>query len=475
MKKLFLFLCFAILYADLPFIPNVAVSNDPGTGNQNETTIGIFRNNFVCGGWNDNRTGVYHVGFAYSTNGGLNWSDDTVMIEPTYPEDGDPVICIDDSGHVYYFWLSFNRSNNTGDVFLTKSRDGGRTWGPFVCVTPSSPNSLDDKPWATVDGNNVFATWYEYGTTFALKFTRSTNRGATWSTGVQVGSGGNGTFPFRGRDSIVYVGWGVQNVQLNKSTDMGRTWQGQRTIISVTWSPGSTPWRVNNIPSFGTSRDRTRSYVVFADSRLRANQLDVFFSRSTDDGISWSTPVEVNDTPSTDTTKQFYPWLAVDPFDRIHVVWHDTRAGGRIGQYYAYSTDFGTTWSRNYRASDTAVYASTFIGDYTACAADSYYVYALWCDARRGSANPDVFFSKARTPVQIIEALAPGLKKKLDMGISFPNPCQNIMDITFWPKDARLSIYEASGRKINKIETKGIYFLELKKGNHVITKKLIKI
>jgi hypothetical protein len=381
---------------DPPFIPNVAVSNDPGTGNQNETSMGIFGGNFVCGGWNDNRTGIYHVGYAYSTDGGLNWSDDTIMIEPTYSEDGDPVICIDDSGTVYYFWLSFNRSNNSGDVFLTKSYDGGATWGPFVCVTPNSPTSLDDKPWANIYGDNILVSWYEYGLTGDLKFTRSTDRGATWSTGVSVGSGGNGTVPFLGTDSTVYVGWGFQDLKLNKSTDMGVTWQGQRVIIPVTWSPGSTPYRINNIPCFKTSNDRTKLYVVFADSRLGSGQLDVFFSKSTDAGENWSTPVKVNDTPSGDATRQFYPWMAVDPYDRIHVVWHDSRApGNALAQYYSYSTDFGQTWSDNIRASDTAVVASTFIGDYTACAADSYHVYALWCDGRTAPSNPDVFFTKA--------------------------------------------------------------------------------
>ncbi len=382
-------------YPDPPFIPNIAVSNDPGTGNQNETTIGIFGENYVCGGWNDNRMGVYHVGFAYSTDGGLNWSDDTVMIEPTYPNDGDPVICIDDSGTVYYFWLSFSPSYY-GDIFLTKSYDGGVTWGPFVCVTPNSPTSLDDKPWANIYGDNIFVSWYEYAATGDLKFTRSTDRGATWSTGVSVGSGGNGTVPFLGTDSTVYVGWGFQDLRLNKSTDMGVTWQGQRTIIPVTWSPGSTPYRINNIPCFTTSNDRTKLYVVFADSRLGSGQLDVFFSKSTDAGENWSTPVKVNDTQSGDMTRQFYPWMSVDPYDRIHVVWHDSRApGNALAQYYSYSTDFGQTWSENIRASDTAVVASTFIGDYTACAADSYHVYALWCDARTAPGNPDIFFSKA--------------------------------------------------------------------------------
>lgn len=394
---LMLLVAVGLLLANPPFIPNVPVSHDPGTGNQNETSLGTWGRNCAYGGWNDNRTGVYHVGFGRTTDGGLTWVD-TLMMAPSYTEDGDPVIAVDDSGTVYYFWLNFNRSTYRGYIYLVKSRDSGRTWGPFINCTPDAPNSLNDKPWVTIDGNNIFLTVYDYGSSNGLLFRRSTNRGQTWSNGVQFGSGGNGTFPFRGLDSTVFVGWGFQNISLNKSTDMGRTWQGQRTVISCTWNPGSTPWRLNNVPSFATSRDRSRQYVAFADSRLMASQLDVFFSRSTDAGATWSTPVRINDNP-VDTTKQFYPWISVDPYDRVHAVWYDTRqGGGRLAEYYSVSTDFGATWSPNLRASDTAVYSSTFIGDYQACVADSWQVSALWCDTRRAPGNPDAFFTRAPFP-----------------------------------------------------------------------------
>lgn len=472
-KVIFSIMAFLLLFADPPFTTDVQVSQDPGTGNQNETTIGIFGGNLVCGGWNDSRTGEYHVGFAASTDGGLTWSDDTLLIEPTYPEDGDPVIAIDELGHIYYFMISFDRNNDRGDVFLTKSTDWGQTWGPFICVTPNSPISLDDKPWATIDSNNVFVTWYESGTSYAIKFTRSTDYGQTWSPGVSVGYG-NGSFPFRGTDSTIYVGWGMNDIRLNKSTDMGVTWQGQQTIINVYWDPNDTPYRLNNIPSFGTSQDRSILYVVFADSRLGSNQLDVFFSRSTDEGANWMTPVKINDTQTGDTTHQFYPWMAVNPQDGIHVVWHDTRAGRLIGQYYAYSTDYGISWSQNYRVSDTAVAAGTFIGDYTACAADEDYVYALWSDCRNGFMNPDIFFSKANIPVGIKEEHSPILSHP-DMTLSFPNPFTPKSKITFWPKDAQLLIYQADGRRVEKIERGGIYFLILRKEEKSISRKLVMI
>ncbi len=395
MKRALMLFTVLFLFANPPWTSDVQVSQDTGTGNQDETTMGIFEDTLICGGWNDNRTGTWHVGFAASYDGGVTWQE-TLMYEPSYPGDCDPCIVVNDSGHICYIWLSYDAYSSVGDVYFTKSRDWGVTWDTSICVTPGSPSSLDDKPWAAVDGNNVFVTWRDFYDDGVLQFKRSTDWGETWGTEKDVGNYGNGSMPFRGTDSIIYVGCGAQDLRLNKSTDMGTTWLGQQKIIDVVWDPPVTPYRINNIPCFGTNQNRDTLYAVFSDSRLGADQLDVFFSKSTDQGVNWISPVKINDTPSGDTTLQFYPWMAVDPDDRIHVVWHDTREGSRyeIAQYYAYSTDGGSTWSTNQRVSDTVAYTDIFIGDYTASAADSQYVYALWCDCRNGSNNPDIFFSK---------------------------------------------------------------------------------
>ncbi|OGC43632.1 hypothetical protein A2Y85_04200 [candidate division WOR-3 bacterium RBG_13_43_14] len=475
MKLMIVFGFIAILFANPPWNINVQVSQDPGNGNQNETTMAIFGDSLICGGWNDSRQGSYHVGFAASTDGGTTWHE-TLMVEPTYPSDCDPCILVDEFGVIYYIWLSYNPNTMVGDNFLTKSIDWGRTWGPSLNINPGTSSTLDDKPWGCIDGNNVFFTWYEYGGSNGLKFKRSTDYGATWSAGIVVGSGGNGTTPFRGQDSTVFVGWGAQDVRLNKSTNMGTTWQGQQTIIPAIWNPPSTPYRLNNIPCFKTSVNRSNSYVVFADSRLGSGQLDVFFSRSTNQGTNWSAPVKINDTPAGDTTLQFYPWMAVDPSDNIHVVWHDTRGHSRyyIGQYYAYSSDQGITWSANQRVSDTVAYTGTFIGDYTASAASAGYIYALWCDCRNGSSNPDVFFSKTQNLVSVKEDQIV-TNPKIDFMLNFPNPFTRSSRIIYSPSDAELRFYQADGRRVKELNARGIYFVRLKKDGQSITRKLIMI
>jgi hypothetical protein len=186
--------------------------------------------------------------------------------------------------------------------------------------------------------------------------------------------------------------------------------------------------------------------------------------------------VKINDTPAGDTTLQFYPAIAVDPYDNIHVVWHDTRGRSRywIGQYYAYSTNYGTTWSANERISDTVAYTNIFIGDYTACAASNRYVYALWCDCRNGQNNPDIYFSYRNNPIGIKEI------KNIDsdqspLRIFFTNPCKNKNEIIYSPADAELRIYRADGRKVEDISRPGVYFIVLKKGDDFLCKKLVKI
>ncbi len=461
-----------LLFGDPPWTQDVGVYE--GTGNQNEMTMGVFGETNICGGWNDGRLTTYHVGFGWSTDGGQTWQE-TLMVEPTYPGDCDPCILVSKTGEIYYFWLSYNSSNYRGDIYLTKSSDWGQTWQPSICVTPNSSSTLDDKPWAAIDSNNVFVTWYEYGGTGDLKFRRSTDFGQTWpGSGIVIGSSGNGTCPLRGPDSLIYVGWGIQNIRFNKSTDMGRTWQGQQTIISVTWNPPNTNFRLNNIPSFGMSQDRTKIYVVFADSRLASNQLDVFFSRSTDQGQTWMTPVKINDNSSSPSL-QCYPWLSVDPADRIHVVWFDSRDGSTVNDlalYYAYSTDFGQTWSQNYRVSDSFAYANTFIGDYNACTSDGNYIYTLWCDCRNGSSNPDIFFSKTGNPVWISEHNSKNLNQ--NHFLSFSNPLTEGNRISY-PAGSELKIYTGDGRRVENVEKSGVYFLVLRNRKKVIIRKLVKI
>ncbi len=59
------------------------------------------------------------------------------------------------------------------------------------------------------------------------------------------------------------------------------------------------------------------------------------FARSTNGGVSWSSPIKINDDPGT-SAYQWFGTMSVAPNGRIDVVWLDTRdnPGSNISALY---------------------------------------------------------------------------------------------------------------------------------------------
>jgi hypothetical protein len=92
-----------------------------------------------------------------------------------------------------------------------------------------------------------------------------------------------------------------------------------------------------------------RGYVYLACSvdPSGTDPMDMMFTRSTDGGHNWSTPVRINDVQA---GWQWFGTMSVAPNGRIDAIWNDTRndPGGVDSElYYSYSTDGGVTWSAN--------------------------------------------------------------------------------------------------------------------------------
>ena len=82
--------------------------------------------------------------------------------------------------------------------------------------------------------------------------------------------------------------------------------------------------------------------------------LDVMFARSTDGGVTFSSPIKINDDAGT-SAYQWFGTMSVAPNGRIDVIWLDTRDNpGTVlsALYYSNSSDGGLTWSQNERLSD---------------------------------------------------------------------------------------------------------------------------
>jgi hypothetical protein len=143
---------------------------------------------------------------------------------------------------------------------------------------------------------------------------------------------------------------------------------------------------------------------------------DVFLSRSSDGGATWSSAIRVNTDAVGNHKDQWFPWPAVAPDGTVYVVFHDRRLDTTstttaygvainppgnylVDTWLAKSTDHGQTWA-NVRASDVSsnfdfgFRGGIFLGDYNGVAATNLIAYPFFTDARNGTAavrHSDVF------------------------------------------------------------------------------------
>ena len=131
MVKTFLLITFSFLILKISFAQyqNILINN---TGSPNEPTICINpkNTNQIAAGSNLN---FYY----YSTNGGYNWTTNTLT--STYSVWGDPAITVDTAGHFYYGHLTNLTSSYFIDrIVIQKSTNGGINWnnGSFTGYIP---------------------------------------------------------------------------------------------------------------------------------------------------------------------------------------------------------------------------------------------------------------------------------------------------------------------------------------------------
>jgi BNR repeat-containing family member len=108
------------------------------------------------------------------------------------------------------------------------------------------------------------------------------------------------------------------------------------TARRLTWTAGASYSPKIALDSSG------RLHLVWYDDTPGHNE--IYYKKSTDSGDTWATAKRI--TWSSGDSQ--YPALAIDPSDRLHVVWvEDTSGGSEI--YYKRSSDGGGTWTAKQR------------------------------------------------------------------------------------------------------------------------------
>jgi BNR repeat protein len=217
------------------------------------------------------------------------------------------------------------------EIFFRRSTDNGATWKPIVNLSNDPGTSVN--PQISVSGSNVFVIWAQStadNTPADVYFRRSTDNGVTWKPLVKITSGGVGAISpqMTISGSNVYVGWDQQNgeIYVRRSADNGVTW---KPIFNLTNNPG--PSTNQQIVATGAN-----VYVIWLQrSAIDSSLTDVFFRRSTDNGVTWKAQVNISKSGQV----RISPEMAVSG-SNVHVFWSHLSGQGFIRT----STDNGATW-----------------------------------------------------------------------------------------------------------------------------------
>jgi hypothetical protein len=486
-------------------------------GNPNETSIWINPKN------SQNIVAGANLNFTYqSTDGGNSWQKNQVSCD--WGVWGDPCIVSDTAGNFYYIHLSNPPNGNWIDrIICQKSDNNGASWtnGSFTGLNGAH---AQDKAWAVFDAGsgNIYMTWTQFDTygsnnpndSSIIFFSKSTDLGITWSNPVRINrKAGNcldsddtpeGAVPAVSPEGIIYVCWSYHDtLWFDRSADEGQTWLTQDIAASSQpdgWDytvPGL--YRCNGLPV--TKCDLSNSpfhgtiYINWSDQRNGADNTDVFISKSTDDGNTWSDAVKVNDDAG--IAHQFMSWMDVDQTSGIiYIVFYDRRnyADKNTDVYLAYSTDGGETFT-NTKISDTLFIPDqgVFLGDYNNVSAYNGKVAPIWT---REDGNQTSVWT-ALIDLSTFEETPPQLVSNFMLSQNAPNPFSEKTTIGMnirQPGYYTLTLFDIMGSKIadlllndflkegdqtitldaNHLRLNGsAYYYTLRKGNEVITKKLL--
>ncbi len=452
------------------------------------------------------------AGFGYTSDAGQTW------IFPGKIEAGvfrsDPVLENDTSGNFYYNSLTSDGVNFSCKVF--KSLNGGAGWDDGIEAHGG------DKQWMVIDKSggvgtgNIYSSWTSfYSSCSPGFFTRSTDEGNSFENCISVSGNPYWSTMAVGNEGELYIGGKSEwdGIVVAKSTTAkypgsSITWDfsSQVDIDGYLYSqaginPLGLVGQVNIDVDHSQGPGRGNVYVLASAGRLsNVDPADVMFVKSTDGGLTWSTPKRIN----TDFGVYAYQWfgtMSVAPNGRIDVIWLDTRnaTGGNdfSALYYSYSTDQGENWSANEKLSDTfdphlGYPQQDKMGDYFDMESDNTGAHLAWANTFNG--EQDVYYSRI---VPQITGIADEMPNRQSFSLSgSPNPFLEETSISYClPEDGlvTMGIYNIYGKEVVGLINKkqkagnntcnfsggflpsGFYFCRLSSGVLTETIRLVKI
>ncbi|PYI92075.1 MAG: hypothetical protein DME97_11550 [Verrucomicrobia bacterium] len=305
------------------------------------------------------------AGWGFTSNSGVSWTFPGVLENNVFRSD--PVLSSNELGNFFYLSLLTTFFDN-----MWRSLDGGQSWTNLGQATGG------DKQWFTIDNTNSsghgfqYQCWSTAGNNYGgRQFSRSINGGSIWTNPIFLPNS---------------PAWGTPDVDANGNLFIG----GVNLNTGQVWCLRSSNARNGAVtPSFDQIANVSLGGQVIGGEFINPEGLvgqiflaadrsgastnnniymlasvrpggattgsDVMFVRSTDGGLTFSSPRRINDDPVNHSKWHWFGTLSVAPHGRLDAVWLDTRnaANNTDSQlFYSYSLDGGNSWSPNVAVSD---------------------------------------------------------------------------------------------------------------------------
>jgi hypothetical protein len=315
----------------------VNLSNTSGESRR----VQIFVNgNDVYSVWTDNTPGNNEIFFAKSTDYG-NSFDSPINLSQNNGSSAFPRLVVSES-NVYIVWYDYSLGQS--DIFFARSNDKGKTFN-VTSFTNSVPSY---NPWIGTSSNFVYLVFNDGGRTTTVEFPSGEKR-------------------------LVDLNTGEEELIIGRSEDGGESFE----FINLSDSPGITSWN---------ARIKVSGPNVFVVWNEMVNkESEIFFSMSTDNGKTFSEPINV----SNNTKESINAGLAVSE-NNIYLIWNQ-KTPDSIDIFFTKSTDYGNIFSTPINLSNSLSVSA--IGRDLSIAVSDEKLFVVWyTDSKE---NSDVFFTRS--------------------------------------------------------------------------------
>jgi hypothetical protein len=393
--------------------------------------------------WWDYRDGNSEIYYKKSTNAGLNWGNDTRLTNDAgfsgYP-------CISAIGlNIHVVW--FDNRNGFYNIFYKKSTNGGTNWGNDLPLTNDSLNNWDT--FVLASGSTIHVVWEKYvsPSNMSMHYVRSTDNGNSWSADSRLTNvTQTALFPsLAATGSTIHLTWqdnrnAKDEIYYKCSTNNGVNWGADTRIVNNSGGSGNPL-----CGSFGSNL-----YLVWGDDRDGNDE--IYFKQSSNQGVSWGNDIRLGDSLS----NSGWPSVAISG-SNIHITWEDQRDNNRE-IYYKRSTNNGISWGSDVRlTNNTASSRLPVIATTGSC------VHIIWQDGRDG--NDEIYYKRNPTGnITEVVRLKNELPDKYTLFQNYPNPFNPRTVIGYSllkNSEVTLKVYDILGKEVatlvNEKQSPGMY------------------